>query len=120
MKTIIVSFLMLLLVMTSNAMTVEEFANTPIGTIVSFKYEWNGKTYLEGESVICFKVGTDAWINSTNPNYNFSGRFPCKFFNPKSIPNADVARLQAENRKLLLLLTDIRARLFDITRLISN
>ena len=79
MKKILCVIVLLLFSVTVQAMTPIEFQKIGTGDIVTLNLEWNGKVYLQGDSVVAFKQGDSAWVASINPLNNFSGSFHCGY-----------------------------------------
>jgi len=72
------------------------------------KLEWNGKTYLDGDAVVAFKIGDSAQLASTNPQNNFSGAFNCSYL---TLINSNQSALQVENMKLKVIIRSLVMKL---------
>jgi hypothetical protein len=71
----IILIVVALIAVSAKSMTLDEFNTMPIGSIVHLKLEYMGKTYLDGDGVVAYKLGESAGLASTNPNNNWSGAF---------------------------------------------
>ena len=102
MKKILCVIVLLLFSVTVQAMTPIEFQKIGTGDIVTLNLEWNGKVYLQGDSVVAFKQGDSAWVASINPLNNFSGSFHCGYLTlvKSNQETADVATLKTRISQL--------------------